>query len=160
MTMRLVAGILAMTPTLCGCVYANGFYETFDTRVEPAAMVTPASVPRAEPPLSTTEIRYVRDTARVVFRRRPAERTPDFVAQGPDGYAICLRSGRDYALLVFTRRWRYDGRRFTLISSAPRGEPRRRSGPPPPFQEVCHHLATTPGVESIQAIAFPVGPKP
>ncbi|KAB0680878.1 hypothetical protein [Aureimonas leprariae] len=99
-----VIGTSMLVSALSGCVYANGFYETFDTRVEPAAMVTPASAARAEPPPSATEIRYVHDTARVVFRRRPAERTPDFVAQGPDGYAICLRSGRDYALLVFARR--------------------------------------------------------
>jgi serine/threonine protein kinase len=57
------------------------------------------------------------------------------------------------------RVWRYDGRRFEPISSLPRGEPRKRSGPPSPFQEVCKYLAGLPEVETVQAIAFPVRPK-
>ena len=57
------------------------------------------------------------------------------------------------------RVWRYDGRRFEPISSLPRGEPRKRSGPPAPFQEVCKYLAGLPEVETVQAIAFPVRKK-
>jgi hypothetical protein len=98
-----VAAAAVLASALSGCVYANGFYETFDI---PAVAPTPvaASLAAADLPPSATEIRYARDTARVVFRRRQAERTPDFVSEGRDGYAICLRSGRDYALLVFERR--------------------------------------------------------
>ena len=57
--------------------------------------------------------------------------------------------------------WSYDGRRFEIISAAPRGElrDRSRSDVPAPFREVCEYLATLPGVEAIQAIAFPVRPK-
>jgi hypothetical protein len=85
---------------LSSCVYAGGFHETFEYRAVPAAAV----VAPAEAPPSATEVRYARDTARVVFRRRQAERTADFVDDASGGYALCLRSGRDYALLVFERR--------------------------------------------------------
>ncbi|WP_188906825.1 hypothetical protein [Aureimonas endophytica] len=100
MRRRAVAGLAAIPALLSGCLYASAGYETFDWRVEPAAYSQGA----AEPALSPTEIRYARETARIVFRRRAAERTAGFVSQGPEGYALCLRAGRDYALLVFARR--------------------------------------------------------
>ena len=98
--LNVVAGLAAMAPLLSGCLYATGGYETFDHRIQPVA----ASIQPSEPPPTPTEVVYARDTARVVFRRRASERTTDLVARGPDGYALCLRSGRAYALLVFARR--------------------------------------------------------
>ncbi len=101
--LNIAAALGATLPFLTGCVWATAGYETFEIRPEPAAFAAPAVVERALP-LSRTEIAYARDTARVVFRRRQAERTPGFVREGADGYALCLRSGRDYALLVFSQR--------------------------------------------------------
>lgn len=97
---RSLASALALTIGLSGCVYAGGFYETFEVRPVPVA----ASAEPTQGPPTATEVRYARDTARTVFRRRQAERTADFVWVGSGGYALCLRSGRDYALLVFERR--------------------------------------------------------
>jgi hypothetical protein len=91
--------LAALATGASGCVYAGGFAETVETRPLPVPV---AATSRVDPP-SATEIRYARDTARIVFRRRQAERAADFV-DAPDGYALCLRSGRDYAVLVFERR--------------------------------------------------------
>ncbi len=57
--------------------------------------------------------------------------------------------------------WRYDDRGFTRVAAVPRGELRERSGsgPPAPFRAVCEYLEELPGVDAIQAIAFPVRPK-
>ncbi len=57
--------------------------------------------------------------------------------------------------------WRYDDRGFTRIAGVPRGELRERSGsgPPAPFRAVCEYLEELPGVDAIQAIAFPVRSK-
>jgi len=100
----LFAGFCSLA--LSGCVYATGGVETFNLQPGPggdAVLETrSASVSFA---LSPTEIAYARDTARVVFKRRDGERTTRFVSMDPnDGYALCLRAGGDYALLVFQRR--------------------------------------------------------
>ena len=52
--------------------------------------------------------------------------------------------------------WGFDGRTFELLSGGRRGAPRERSGPPRPFEELCKHVANLPGVDAVQAIAFPV----
>ncbi|WP_152048461.1 hypothetical protein [Aureimonas psammosilenae] len=94
----LALAIAALLPLSSGCVWASGTVETFEWRAEPV------STAPAEPALSPTEIRYARDTAVSVFRRRGAERTVGFVRSDAEGHALCLRSGKDYALLVFARR--------------------------------------------------------
>ena len=52
--------------------------------------------------------------------------------------------------------WGFDGRTFELLSGGRRGAPRERSGPPRPFEELCKSVAKLPGVDAVQAIAFPV----
>ncbi|KQT57435.1 MULTISPECIES: hypothetical protein [unclassified Aureimonas] len=103
-----LGGALLSLASLSGCLYATGGIRTFDMRVEPVPAAYEAPAPllalNALSP-SAVEIAYARDTGRVVFRRRDVERTRAFVSADPsDGYALCLRSGKAYALLVFQRR--------------------------------------------------------
>ncbi len=119
----------------------------------------------SEPPLPSAEIDYPPDElsyfpltdatglqAFVVVASR--KRLPPYAQwKGIDGLA------RLWKPEAVNRVWRYDGHRFEPISSLPRGEPRKRSGPPAPFQEVCKYLGALPEVETIHAIAFPVRPK-
>jgi serine/threonine protein kinase len=69
---------------------------------------------------------------------------------------------RRWRSVAADRVWRYSDRRFTSESPVSRGIPRRRTGAgvPAPFREVCEYLAGLPEAEAIEAIAFPVGPKP
>jgi hypothetical protein len=57
--------------------------------------------------------------------------------------------------------WRFDGRRFEVLSAQSRGELKDRPGPEPPapFRAVCDYVAQSPDIEAIAAIAFPVKPK-
>lgn len=106
MTIRspFLAALAALT--LSGCVYASAGVKTFDIRSVPGdAPVVETRTASLSVTLSPTEIAYARDTARVLFRRRDGERTTRFISMDPDeGYALCLRAGGDYALLVFQRR--------------------------------------------------------
>jgi hypothetical protein len=105
----MVLGAVALSALagLSGCLYATGGVRTFEIRTEamPAfgAPAPVASLNDLAP--SPVEIAYARDTARVVFKRRDAQRTRAFVSADPaTGYALCLRAGKAYALLVFQRR--------------------------------------------------------
>jgi hypothetical protein len=51
--------------------------------------------------------------------------------------------------------WRHDGLSFT---GGPRGPERPLGGVPRPFEDLCHFLKGRPGVEAMQAVAFPVQP--
>jgi serine/threonine protein kinase len=53
--------------------------------------------------------------------------------------------------------WRYDGRSFE--SDNQRGEVRPLADLPPPLDATCRTLRAGPGVEAIQALAFPVKPQ-
>lgn len=105
--LALGCALLALT-SLSGCLYATGGIRTFEIRTEPAPPAFEAPAPllaMAETAPSPVEITYARDTARLVFKRRDVERTRSFVSADPsEGYALCLRSGKAYALLVFQRR--------------------------------------------------------
>lgn len=94
--------------SLSGCLYATGGIRTFDVRMEQRAPAFAAPAPLLaldDLAPSAVEIAYARDTARVLFKRRAVERTRTFVSADPaDGYGLCLRSGKAYALLVFQRR--------------------------------------------------------
>lgn len=97
--LRLRAALCFAGLSLCGCVYADAGITTFSIRPEPDLVVV------GDGPLSPAEAAYARDTARILFKRRAAERTERFVsADRADGYPLCLRAGGDYALLVFPRR--------------------------------------------------------
>jgi hypothetical protein len=54
--------------------------------------------------------------------------------------------------------WRYDGQRFDRIPLR-RGRPRESDTPPRAFRELCESVKGRPGVDVIEAIAFPVDPK-
>jgi hypothetical protein len=54
--------------------------------------------------------------------------------------------------------WRYDGSEFA--TDAERGELRPLADLPKPLAAACRALRLRPGVEAIQAIAFPVKPRP
>lgn len=53
--------------------------------------------------------------------------------------------------------WKFDGEQFAIAVGG-RGEIRERSGPPEAFANVCRRLQEAPGIDAIQAIAFPVVP--
>ncbi len=55
--------------------------------------------------------------------------------------------------------WRYRERRLTPVLGSERGEVRSRERPPT-LVAACEYLAALPGVETIEAIAFPVRPSP
>ena len=94
-----VAAALALSAGLSGCVYATADVRTFS--IEPLEVAEASEDLRPTP----TEAAYARDTARVVFKRRDGERSTRFVSADPrEGYALCLRADRQYALLVFQRR--------------------------------------------------------
>lgn len=99
--LRAIAPVAALS--LSGCVYANAGVETFSIRSE-AGLEPVVETRSASLNLSPTEIAYARDTARLVFKRRGGERSTGFVSADRDGYALCLRSAGEYALLVFQRR--------------------------------------------------------
>ncbi|KQT53242.1 hypothetical protein ASG43_18645 [Aureimonas sp. Leaf454] len=104
----LAAAALLSAAFLPGCLYATGGVRTFEIRSEamPADFEAPAPVADlGAPGPSPVEITYAGDTARIVFKRRDVQRTRAFVTADPEtGYALCLRSGKAYALLVFQRR--------------------------------------------------------
>lgn len=106
-SLALCCALLSLA-SLSGCLYATGGIRTFDVRVGPQAPAFEAPAPIValnDLAPSAVEITYARDTARVVFKRRDVERTRAFVSADPaEGYALCLRSGKAYALLVFQRR--------------------------------------------------------
>jgi hypothetical protein len=54
--------------------------------------------------------------------------------------------------------WR-DELPWETVKADRRGEPREHSGEPRAFEEVCEYVAKLPGVDAVNAIAFPVGPK-
>ena len=96
---ELAAALCLAGLALCGCVAADAGVATFSIRPEPDL----AFADDGEP--SRTEAAYARDTARILFKRRAAERTVRFVSGDPaGGYALCLRADGDYAVLVFPRR--------------------------------------------------------
>lgn len=98
--MRRLLCAAACSAALTGCVYADAGIATFPVSSEP---VLAPLVDDVSP--SPTEIAYARDTVRVLFRQRDGERTLRFVSADPnEGYALCLRSAGDHALLVFQRR--------------------------------------------------------
>jgi hypothetical protein len=97
-----LAAVVALSGALSGCVYATAGVKTFT--IEPLAPVGAAG-PIEDLRPSATEVAYARTTARVVFKRRDGERTTRFVsADAREGYALCLRAGGQFALLVFQRR--------------------------------------------------------
>jgi hypothetical protein len=98
------AGFVAAAGTaLAGCVYANAGVTTFSVESVPVTEIAPVvRTPDLEP--SGPEIQYARDSVRAVFRRRDGERSQQFLAGYPDGYALCIRSAGRYALIIFQRR--------------------------------------------------------
>jgi hypothetical protein len=54
--------------------------------------------------------------------------------------------------------WRFDGARFEPLGSE-RGQVRQLADVPQPFVELCQFLQEWPGVDAIQALAFPVRPE-
>lgn len=97
--LRLPAALCFAGLALCGCVSADAGVATFSIQPEPDLALADDGEP------SPTEAAYARDTARILFKRRAAERTERFVSADPaGGYALCLRAGGDYAILVFPRR--------------------------------------------------------
>jgi serine/threonine protein kinase/tetratricopeptide (TPR) repeat protein len=52
--------------------------------------------------------------------------------------------------------WGYDGRTFEPLGDNPRAEPRRRTGEPRPFNELCEYVGAFPGIDAVRAIVFPV----
>ncbi len=55
--------------------------------------------------------------------------------------------------------WGFDGHNFEPLVSDRRGEPRKRSGEPVEFREVCEYVVKLPGVNAVRALVFPVGSK-
>jgi serine/threonine-protein kinase len=53
--------------------------------------------------------------------------------------------------------WCYDGESF---SGGPRGQERPLGDVPEPFKNLCSFLKTRPGIDAVQAVAFPVKPRP
>ena len=96
---RLRPGMAAATGlVLAGCVYADAGVTTFSVETVPVARRSADLRP------SAAEIQYARDSVRSVFRRRDGERSEQFLAGYPDGYALCIRSAGQYALVIFQRR--------------------------------------------------------
>jgi serine/threonine protein kinase len=54
--------------------------------------------------------------------------------------------------------WSFDGHVFEPLANERRGDPRKHSGEPQAFKQVCDYIATLPGV-AVTAVAFPVDPK-
>ncbi len=52
--------------------------------------------------------------------------------------------------------WSFHGGGFEPRAGERRGQPRSHAGPPRPFQEVCEYLQKVPGIDAVEAIAFPV----
>ena len=52
--------------------------------------------------------------------------------------------------------WGFDGHNFEPLAGDRRGEPRKHSGPPRPFEEVCDRFTKLPQVNAVEAVAFPV----
>jgi tRNA A-37 threonylcarbamoyl transferase component Bud32 len=52
--------------------------------------------------------------------------------------------------------WSFHGGNFEPLSGGRRGQPRSHTGAPRPFQEVCEYLQKVPGIDAVEAIAFPV----
>lgn len=89
--------------TVSACATAGGSAPVLD--------LAPPSAPSASVSLTQlypAERVYVADTASVIYRRRQAERTRDFVFSNERGFGICLRSptsgGYDHTLLILQRR--------------------------------------------------------
>jgi serine/threonine protein kinase len=55
--------------------------------------------------------------------------------------------------------WRYDGREFQNLAPVERGMERERGGPPKAFVDLCTFFKGRPGVDAVEALAFPVTPK-
>jgi Protein kinase domain/Domain of unknown function (DUF4384) len=55
--------------------------------------------------------------------------------------------------------WHYDGRWISPVSSVSRGDVTTDSNISQAFQDLCEFLSKLPGIESSQAIAFPIKPK-
>jgi hypothetical protein len=54
--------------------------------------------------------------------------------------------------------WRFDGQGYALLG-VDRGEPRKLADQPKAFVDLCRFLQERPGIDALQALAFPVQPK-
>jgi hypothetical protein len=68
------------------------------------------------------------------------------------------RAGLPWTAIKAGEAWRYDGRDFAPLGDSVRGTERRVPPAPAPFAATCRYLSRQPGVNSVQAIAFPVLP--
>ena len=68
------------------------------------------------------------------------------------------RAGLPWTAAVAGEAWRYDGRDFAPLDDSVRGTERRVFPAPAPFAATCRYLSRLPGVDAVQAIAFPVLP--
>ena len=103
---RFVAPSVLLT-LASGCAAAGGPSPLDLTPVPQAVAAPPAGAPRLQ--LLPAERAYVADTASVIYRRRPADRTRDFIFADERGFGLCLRSpvkggGYDHTLLILQRR--------------------------------------------------------
>ncbi len=68
------------------------------------------------------------------------------------------RAGLPWTAAKAGEAWRYDGRDLAPLGDSVRGTERRVSPAPAPFAATCRYLSRLPGVDAVQAIAFPVLP--